>query len=100
MGRIPPFLRRAARRWVWLAATLALLVGVLLIPAIRRRQVLRQVPLLDGSTATIVPGIHLLGNLGPSAAYAVDTKDGVILIDAGLDADAQILKSELRKLGL
>ncbi|MBC8116505.1 MAG: MBL fold metallo-hydrolase [Candidatus Saccharimonas sp.] len=59
-----------------------------------------KVPLLDGSTITVVPGIHLLGNLGPSAAYVVETSEGLVLIDSGLDRDAQVLKSEMAKLGL
>jgi glyoxylase-like metal-dependent hydrolase (beta-lactamase superfamily II) len=58
------------------------------------------VPLLDGSTITVVPGIHLLGGLGPSAAYAIETPKGLILVDSGLDSDARPLTAELAKLGL
>jgi glyoxylase-like metal-dependent hydrolase (beta-lactamase superfamily II) len=59
-----------------------------------------KLPLLDGSTMTIVPGIHLLGGLGPSAAYAVETSAGIILFDSGLDDDARQLKSQMAKQGL
>src|SRR5262245_59506634 len=73
-------------------------MGVLL--AAFRRDVARKIPLLDGSTVTIVPGVHLLGNLGPAAAYVIEGSDGLILIDAGLDDDARLLKSEMARLGL
>src|ERR1051325_905415 len=59
-----------------------------------------KVSLVDGSTTTVVPGVHLLGGLGPAAAYAVETSDGLILIDAGLETDAQPVKSEMKRLGL
>ena len=91
---------RLARRWLWITGLLALLIGAVAFPAIRHWDLLRNLPLLDGSTITIVPGIHLLGNLGPSAAYAVETSAGVILIDTGLDADARPLKTEMAKLGV
>ncbi len=55
---------------------------------------LRRVPM------RIVPGVYLLGGLAPSAAYAVDTSEGLVLIDAGLQSDAGLLKSELAELGL
>ena len=44
-----------------------LIVTILFFITIRQNDG-RQVPLLDGSTITIVPGVHLLGNLGPAAA--------------------------------
>ena len=30
-----------------------------------------------------MPGVHLLAGLGPSAAYAIETPEGVVLIDTG-----------------
>ena len=33
-------------------------------------------------TATIAPGIHVLNNLGPAAAYVVETSDGLVLVDS------------------
>ncbi len=59
-----------------------------------------QAPLLDGSTTTVVPGVHLIGGLGPAAAYVVETSDGLVLIDTGLESDAQRLKSEMGRLRL
>jgi metallo-beta-lactamase class B len=59
-----------------------------------------RVPPLGRSAATIVPGIHILAGLAPSAAYVIDTTDGLILIDSGLDADAGALRAQLTELGL
>jgi len=56
--------------------------------------------LLGPTALTIVPGIHLLGGLEPAAAYVVDTSAGLVLVDAGLDADAGALKKQMAKLGL
>ena len=61
---------------------------------------LRNVPPIGGWTTTVVPGIHLIGRLGPSAAYAIETSEGLILIDTGLDWDAEPLKREMASLGL
>lgn len=58
------------------------------------------VPLLNGSTTTVVQGVHLIGGIGPAAAYVVETSDGLALIDTGLDDDAGALKGEIQKLGL
>ncbi len=46
----------------------------------------------------VVPGIYLLGKSSPGAAYAVDTSDGLVLIDSGLDASGVI--KQLFELGL
>src|SRR5579872_4956137 len=89
-----------AGRRKWLAGILTLLSGVVVFVAIFRRDFGRNVPLLDGSTITIVPGVHLLGGLGPAAAYAVETSDGLLLVDSGLETNAEPLKSQTAKLGL
>jgi glyoxylase-like metal-dependent hydrolase (beta-lactamase superfamily II) len=48
----------------------------------------------------VAPGLYMIGSLSPSAVYVVDTSDGLILVDSGLDRDAAPLKSEMTKLGL
>ena len=48
----------------------------------------------------LAPRIYILGGLRPSAAYAVETDNGLVLIDSGLDNNATQLKSELSQLGL
>ncbi len=59
-----------------------------------------RVPSLGQSSVRVAPALYMIGDLGPSAAYAVDTTDGLILVDSGLDKDAARLKAEMAKLGL
>jgi glyoxylase-like metal-dependent hydrolase (beta-lactamase superfamily II) len=58
------------------------------------------VPVLGPYPVTVAPGIHLLGSLSPAAAYVVETSDGLVLIDAGLDKDAALLRQNMTSLGL
>ncbi len=57
-------------------------------------------PLLVPRAMTIAPGIHMLGGLEPSVAYVVESSDGLILIDSGVEGDASSLKSQMSELGL
>jgi glyoxylase-like metal-dependent hydrolase (beta-lactamase superfamily II) len=57
-------------------------------------------PILKHSAVTLIPGIHLLGGLAPAAAYVVETTAGLILIDSGLEPDAQRLKEQMTALRL
>ena len=45
-------------------------------------------------------GISLLGGLSPSAVYVVETSEGLVLVDSGLDRDAGLVKSQMAELGL
>src|SRR5581483_1043301 len=58
------------------------------------------VPPLRPTALTVAPGVHLLGDLAPSAAYAIETAQGLVLVDSGLEPDAGPVKAELAKLGL
>lgn len=49
---------------------------------------------------TVAPGVHLLGALNPSVAYLIETSDGLVLIDAGLQAEHKLLLQQVRSLGL
>ncbi len=49
---------------------------------------------------TVLPGLHHLGGLGPAASYAIETTEGLVLIDAGLEADALALRAQIAALGL
>ena len=60
----------------------------------------QQVPRLGQSTVTLVPGLHYLGRLFPSAAYAIETSVGLVLIDSGVSPDAEPVRRELAGLGL
>jgi glyoxylase-like metal-dependent hydrolase (beta-lactamase superfamily II) len=48
----------------------------------------------------INPGLYLLGGSQPSAAYAVETSEGLVLIDSGLPSDAKLIQAQLDALGL
>jgi glyoxylase-like metal-dependent hydrolase (beta-lactamase superfamily II) len=54
---------------------------------------------LGSSSITVAPGIHALA-LNPSAAYAIETSQGVILIDAGVDEEARLLRECLLSVGI
>ncbi len=91
---------RGIGRGIWLAALVVLLIGVCVYLGTTRWKSELKVPLIDGTTMTVVPGVHLVGGLGPAAAYVVETSEGLVLIDAGLEQEAELLKSELIKLNL
>src|SRR5437667_1583129 len=57
-------------------------------------------PLLEGAPVQLAPGIYLLGDLYASAAYAVDTSEGLVLIDTSSDPQAGRLMRQLTTLGL
>ena len=46
------------------------------------------VPYLEPRAVEIIPGVHLLGSLDPAAAYAVETSEGLVLIDTGIESGA------------
>lgn len=91
---------RTGGRKKWLVGFVVLLLAVSVYFGSTRLFTDLKVPLLNGATITVLPGIHLLGGLGPAAAYVVETSDGLVLIDTGLDDDAARLKAEIAKLGL
>lgn len=55
---------------------------------------------LNQEPRTLAPGLHYLGRMSPAAAYAVETSNGLVLIDAGMQPDARALKRQLSELGL
>jgi glyoxylase-like metal-dependent hydrolase (beta-lactamase superfamily II) len=90
------------RRPIGAGLAMLLMIAVLLVAQrlhwIQRGGLLA--PVLAPSTVTIAPGIHLLGGLDPAAAYAVETPEGLVLIDSGLEPDARLLREQLSALGL
>lgn len=56
--------------------------------------------LLSRQPITLAPRIHMLGRLFPSVAYVVETSDGLVLVDSGLEPDAQSMREQLGELGL
>jgi glyoxylase-like metal-dependent hydrolase (beta-lactamase superfamily II) len=45
---------------------------------------------------TVAPGVHFLNNLGPAAAYVVETSDGLVLIDSGLESNGAAITRDFR----
>src|SRR5262245_39033226 len=56
--------------------------------------------LLKPTTVTVARGVHLLGELAPAAAYLVETSDGLLLIDSGLEPDGKGIARQAGRLGL
>ncbi len=57
-------------------------------------------PLFVPRPVTIEPGLHLLGAMSPSVVYVVETPEGLILIDAGLESEHELLLQQFQFLGL
>jgi glyoxylase-like metal-dependent hydrolase (beta-lactamase superfamily II) len=57
-------------------------------------------PLLIPTASTLVPRLHVLGGLKPSVAYIVETTEGLVLIDSGLQSGAKHFESQMAELGL
>jgi metallo-beta-lactamase class B len=85
-------------RKTWIAGLLVAIAGLYWCFAGGRRERIPGLPMVDGSTVTIMPGVHMLGGIGPSAAYAIETKQGLVLIDSGLETDALPLRTALDEL--
>jgi glyoxylase-like metal-dependent hydrolase (beta-lactamase superfamily II) len=62
------------------------------------REPLAQV--LAPAPVAVAPGVYLLGKMGPAVAYVVDTSDGLVLIDSGLEARAADVTAQLTALHL
>src|SRR5262245_16022075 len=92
---------RRPLRWPWLLAGLALILIVATSAALwQRPESLDALPTLDPIPMTVVRGVHLLGALAPSAAYAIETSNGLVLVDSGLQSDAALVRSQLDQLRL
>jgi glyoxylase-like metal-dependent hydrolase (beta-lactamase superfamily II) len=92
-------LRVAVRRPRIIAGLTILIAASTLVAGYRWRRAVAAPP-LGRSAVTLVPGVHLLGGLDPSVAYVVETTEGLVLVDSGLDGDAGRLKSQMADLGL
>lgn len=95
------------RRRPGLVALTVLIVATLLIVGKGRDFSSRLAPYFASQPArliraavSVVPGIYLLGGLSPSAAYVIETSQGLVLVDSGLDSDAKLLRAQMAELGL
>lgn len=57
-------------------------------------------PVLRRRPMTLFEGVHLLGGLNPSVAYVVETSEGLVLVDSGLEANCQSLMQQMKYLQL
>ncbi len=56
--------------------------------------------LLVPEAVALAPDLYLLGRTGPAAAYVVDTREGLVLVDSGLEDDAAEVCEQMAGLGL
>src|SRR5262249_1034182 len=47
----------------------------------------------------VAPGVYILGKSSPSPVYLVETSQGLVLIDSGLEANAATVIEQIAKLG-
>lgn len=80
--------------------SLLVLIACLIGAVVFWRHQTPDVPVLEPQPLALGQHIYILGELAPSAAYAIDTSSGLVLVDAGLKPDAARLKSQLQRLGL
>jgi glyoxylase-like metal-dependent hydrolase (beta-lactamase superfamily II) len=55
---------------------------------------------LSPEPVAVAPGVYLLGRTDPAAAYAVETSEGLVLIDSGLETAAAPVVEQLGQLHL
>lgn len=46
----------------------------------------------------VAPGVYLLGKNSPAAVYLIETSQGLVLIDSGLEADAEAVREQIDEL--
>lgn len=59
-----------------------------------------EIPALAREAMTILPGVHLLGRTFPNAAYAVETSEGLALVDTCQEGSAGPILDQMDALGL
>jgi glyoxylase-like metal-dependent hydrolase (beta-lactamase superfamily II) len=99
---LPPWWQRGLGRLAIAAGLVVVLIGIVWVgfwldvtsPAHPVSDVLAAEPV------AVANRVFLLGKLKPSVAYAVDTRDGLVLIDTGLEADASGVIAQLTTLRL
>src|SRR4051794_33515769 len=77
-----------------------IVVAVLSSPWMRTRPPVPEPLPLAARPTPVVPGVYLLGKTFPAAVYAVDTGDGLVLVDSGVEDSAALVTEQLTELGL
>jgi hydroxyacylglutathione hydrolase len=109
-----PGLRLRARRAFLtlgpLGASAILVVWLWGLPALRPRKSPTErelsldrtvvAPVLLPATVAVAPNVYLLGKLSPAVAYVVETTDGLVLVDSGMEANANKVLDQLATLRL
>jgi glyoxylase-like metal-dependent hydrolase (beta-lactamase superfamily II) len=55
-------------------------------------------PTLLPAPVAVAPGVYLLGKNAPAAVYLVETSQGLVLIDSGLEANAGVVRKQIEEL--
>jgi glyoxylase-like metal-dependent hydrolase (beta-lactamase superfamily II) len=85
-------------------ALLFLVVAVFVVVAVWRPQqgftprAVRVNSLLLPETTALAPGVYLLGKNAPAAVYLIETSQGLVLIDSGLEAKAELVQAQIHDL--
>src|SRR5205807_224170 len=86
----------------WWTATIAGLLLVATGAAVwfwQRKPPVPVVKVLLPQPCAVAPGVYLLGKTLPAAAYLVETADGLVLIDSGLEDEPTVVTDQLVELG-
>ena len=95
--------RRGLVAVVALGAVAAVVVAALIRPWERSEPPstsAKSLQVLSPESGAVAPGVYLLGRTAPAAVYAVDSSDGLVLIDSGLEDGAPSVIAQLGELGL
>src|SRR5690349_6929844 len=95
-----PWRRRKLLKVALAAAVLALFAGVAwLRPRGFSPRPAKLASLLLPEPVAVAPGVYLLGRTSPAAAYLVETSQGLVLIDSGLEPSAATVVEQIAGLG-
>src|SRR5260370_41899299 len=68
-------------------------------PTVDRSEFSREV-VLASLPVTVAPGVHMLGGMVPAAVYVIETSEGLVLVDSGMEAEHAKLTSQMPQLRL
>jgi metallo-beta-lactamase class B len=100
VARPTPWRKHRLLKYGLLAAAVALVAGVAWLRP--RGSPPPQAPessLLLPAPVALAPGVYLLGKTAPAAAYLVETSEGLVLVDSGLEPTAATVIEQVTGLG-